>query len=107
MKEIIERLYKDTKESYCLKLKNINFKNKKKFIITLNPESIVMSKDNKEIKDMLLDKNSELVVDSIEIVKVSKLFNINLKQRIPGIEIAQFLLEEANNKIKELENQNE
>lgn len=98
MKEYLNKIYSDNKESYYKEIqKNLKDKNKK-FIITVNPETLMLSEKDQEIKQILNDNNISLVPDGIAVVKAAHKLKINIKERITGIEIAEFLLKEANNK---------
>lgn len=93
MKKIFERIYtKDTNSFYNLLKINLSI-NKKMFIVTANPETIMISEKDEELKKMLLDDNVTLVPDGIGIVKAAKMINFDIKERITGIDIANKLLE--------------
>lgn len=100
MKEYFKRIYNKTKEEYIKYLEEILQKEEKKFIITANPETIMMSEKDKVIQTMLLDENNSIIPDGIAIVKAGKILGYNIKERIAGIDIAEFLLKYAsqNNK---------
>lgn len=96
MKKIFERLYTKSFTSFCELLKNKIDNNEKTFIITANPETFMLSEQDSEMQKMLNDKNVTIVPDGIGVVKAAKMININVKERIAGIDIAKFLLEYAN-----------
>lgn len=98
MKKIFERLYTKSFTSFCELLKNKIDNNEKTFIITANPETFMLSEQDFEMQKMLNDKNVTIVPDGIGVVKAAKMININVKERIAGIDIAKFLLEYANEK---------
>ncbi len=98
MKKIFKRLYTNSFDNFCELLKDKINSNKKTFIVTANPETFMMSEKDSEIRDMLLDKNVTLVPDGIGVVKAAKMLNINVYERIAGVDIAKFLLEYANEK---------
>ncbi len=98
MKKIFERLYTKSFTSFCELLKNKIDNNEKTFIITANPETFMLSEQDSEMQKMLNDKNVTIVPDGIGVVKAAKMININVKERIAGIDIAKFLLEYANEK---------
>ncbi|MCM1053484.1 MAG: WecB/TagA/CpsF family glycosyltransferase [Ruminococcus sp.] len=96
MEKYFNLLYQDTFLSYT-KLLQKKLKNKEKsFIVTVNPETIISAEKETEINKMLLDKNTSLVPDGIIIVKAAHKLKIPIKERITGIDISSFLLEEAN-----------
>ena len=96
MKEYLKELYPGSKEEYFNLLQN-DLKNKqKRFIITVNPETLMQSEKDSELKKILNNKKYSYVPDSIAVVKAAQKNKIMLKERIPGIDIADFLLKEAN-----------
>ena len=98
MKKIFERLYTKSFTSFCELLKNKIDNKEKTFIITANPETFMLSEQDSEMQKMLNDKNVTIVPDGIGVVKAAKMININVKERIAGVDIAKFLLEYANEK---------
>ena len=77
MKDILEKIYNEEENIFYSILEDLLTTNKKKFIITVNPEIIIKSYKNIEIKEMLLNDNNILVPDGISIIKKAKQYNIN------------------------------
>lgn len=102
MKEYIKIIYPKSKTDYFKEIKKDLKNNNKKFIITANPETLTMATKDEEISKMLLDENNSIIPDGIAIVKACKLLNIKVTERIAGIEIAEYLLEESNKQKKSL-----
>lgn len=102
MKEYFKLIYKDSKEKYFKTLDKWMSSDEKKFIITANPETISMARNDKKINDMLLNKNNSVIPDGIAIVKVSKMFNMPCKERIAGVDVAEHLLEYASKNKKKV-----
>lgn len=100
MKKYIEKVYKKSKKEYLVNIDKWLDNDVKKFIITANPETITMAKNDKEVSDMLLDKNNSIVPDGIAVVKAGRILGINIEERIAGVDIAEYLLNYAsvNNK---------
>ena len=96
MKKIFDRLYKKSAESFYKIMKSNLKNNKKMFIVTANPETIMLSDNDEEMNKLLLDKESTLVPDGIGIVKAAKMLNYKIEERITGIDIAEKLLEYGN-----------
>ena len=102
MKEYIKNLYNKDKESYYKEI-SIDLKNnRKRFIVTVNPETLMISKKDSELKIILDDNNISLVPDGIAVVKASKWLDMPVKERITGVDIAEYLLKEANAQKKSL-----
>lgn len=96
MKDILEKIYNEEENIFYSILEDLLTTNKKKFIITVNPEIIIKSYKNIEIKEMLLNDNNILVPDGISIIKKAKQYNINIKERITGVDISSKALEICN-----------
>ena len=102
MKTYLSKIYHETKEKYFKEIKKDLKNNNKKFIITVNPESLINATKDKELDKMLLDENVSLVPDGIAVVKACKILNIDVAERIAGIDIAEYLIEECNKQKKSL-----
>lgn len=102
MKDILEKIYNEEENMFYSILDDLLTTNKKKFIITVNPEIIMKSYKNIEIKEMLLNDNNILVPDGISIIKKAKQYNINIKERITGVDISSKALEICNKNKKSI-----
>jgi len=96
MFEYFKRLYSKSSESFYKLVKKNLKDDKKQFIVTANPETFMKAEQDEVMNKMLLDKNTTIVPDGIGIVKASKIIGFNVKERIPGIDIATKLLEYGN-----------
>lgn len=102
MKDILEKIYNEEENIFYSILEDLLTTNKKKFIITVNPEIIMKSYKNIEIKEMLLNDNNILVPDGISIIKKAKQYNINITERITGVDISSKALEICNKNKKSI-----
>lgn len=102
MKDILEKIYNEEENIFYSILEDLLTTNKKKFIITVNPEIIIKSYKNIDIKEMLLNDNNILVPDGISIIKKAKQYNINIKERITGVDISSKALEICNKNKKSI-----
>lgn len=102
MRKYLKRIYNKSQKDYYSYLSNEMRDNNKRFIITANPETITMAEKDEEISKMLLDDNNSIVPDGIAIVKACKILKIKVTERIAGVDIAQYLLEECNRQKKTL-----
>lgn len=102
MKDILEKIYNDNENNFYKYLEKLLLENEKKFIITVNPEIVMKSYDNADIKNMLLNDNNILVPDGISIIKKAKKYNINIKERITGVDISSKALEICNKNKKSI-----
>lgn len=96
MKKLFDKLYNKSKEELFKKMEKKLKEQKKLFIVTANPETFMKGENDNEIKELLLDKNTMLVPDGIGIVKAARMIGYDVKERIPGIDIANKLLELGN-----------
>lgn len=97
MKTILKKLYNKDKKSYYKLIANDLANKNRRFIITVNPETLMLSEKDCELEKMLNYEESSLTPDGIAVVKAAKKIGYNIKERITGIEISEFLLKEANN----------
>ncbi|MBM7543079.1 WecB/TagA/CpsF family glycosyltransferase [Amphibacillus cookii] len=67
---------------------------KKQFIVTANPEIVMLTKANKRYKDAVLSADY-IVADGIGVVLASKRLKQSLSERIPGYELMLSLVEYA------------
>lgn len=96
LKKYLEKIYQKSRDSYYELLKNDLKQNKKRFVITVNPEILVMAQKDNSLDGMLLDEETSLVPDGIAVVKACRKLKLPVTERITGVEIADFLLREAN-----------
>ncbi|QUR93832.1 WecB/TagA/CpsF family glycosyltransferase [Macrococcoides canis] len=72
-----------------------NYTDKNLFIVTANPEIVYYARKNSEYMSKL--KTADIIVpDGIGIVKASRKLGTELKERVPGIELMENILIEAN-----------
>lgn len=102
MKELFDKLYNKSEESFYEILEKNLSQNKKTFIVTANPETFMMSEKDEEMRKLLLDNDTFLVPDGIGIVKVARMINYDVKERITGIDIANELLKLGNKQKKSI-----
>lgn len=96
MKKLFEKMYKKEEKEFNKILHNNLVKNKKMFIVTANPETMMKSETDIELNKLLNDKDTILVPDGIGVVKASKTLGYDIKERITGIDIANTLLDYGN-----------
>lgn len=102
MKEYFTRLYEKGVKEYGIQLSKYLDNRVRKFIVTANPETFMMAKGDKEMRDILLDGENDIIPDGIAVVKAAKLYGKRVEERITGIDTAKRLLELANNKKRTL-----
>lgn len=102
MKQYLKRIYSKSQNEYYKELKRKLTKEEKQFIITVNPESLMNASKDKELDTMLLDKEVSLVPDGIAVVKACQMLKLPVEQRITGVDIAEYLLEEGHKQKKSI-----
>lgn len=86
MKKLIEKCYEDSQHSMA-KIKKALDNKEKLFIVTLNPEGVMASLENKELYDMYMRQDSLLVCESVAMqYAIKKVLKKNIKY-YPGIEL--------------------
>lgn len=75
---------------------------KKTFVVTANPETLMIGQENEEFDKVLKDKSVQIVPDGIGVVKAAEILGYDMKGRVTGVEISKYLLEEANKRGKSL-----
>lgn len=91
-----DNCYKKSKVEYEKEVYNDLKNNKKRFIVTANPELFMMGLKDKTVTDILRNNNYSIVCDGIGLVKGANMLNINVKERIPGVDLAADLFEYGN-----------
>jgi N-acetylglucosaminyldiphosphoundecaprenol N-acetyl-beta-D-mannosaminyltransferase len=74
--------------------KNIEKKDKKTFIATINSEILVAAYKNQEFKKVLNSSDLALI-DSVGVVYGAKILGFSLKERVPGVDLVETICKEA------------
>ncbi len=102
MIEYFKKIYNGSSE-YLYNILEENIKcNKKMFIVTANPETLMNAERNAKLRQALMDENTTIIADGIGIVKGSKILKCNIEENIPGIEICEKLLKICNENKKSI-----
>ena len=96
MKEYFEKIENEQAEKFYKKIRSSIIKENKMFIITANPETIMIAEKDQEFKNIILNEKTTVVADGIGIIKGAKMLNIPLEHRVLGIELAVKTLEYCN-----------
>jgi N-acetylglucosaminyldiphosphoundecaprenol N-acetyl-beta-D-mannosaminyltransferase len=92
-----KKIYKETQNKFYKIIQTNLDKNKKMFIVTANPETFMIAEKDNDFSKLLLDDITTIVPDGIGIVKASRMLGYSCQERIPGIEIVNYLFKEGNN----------
>ena len=93
MIRFFNKLYKGSRESFLSIVRENLSNDNRMFIVTANPEAFMFGDKDCEVQSLLLDDATTVVADGIGIVKGGKKIGIDIAERIPGVEIAEKLLE--------------
>lgn len=92
MKKYFKKLYKGAKEPFLAALKKALAEEKMAFIVTANPEAFMYGEQDEEMDALLTDPVSTVVADGIGIVRAAAMLDIQVTERIPGVDIAEQLM---------------
>ena len=90
-----------TRENAIEKCKQLIEKHCGAYMVTPNPEIVMAAWDNEDLKEAL-SKADLVIPDGIGVVKAAKIIGTPLKERLPGIEIGEAILEYAANSGKKV-----
>lgn len=96
MVEFFNKLYKGNRADFNANLKANLSAEKKMFIVTANPEAFMYGEKDEAVRNLLLDEDTTVVADGIGIVKAADILNIKIDERLPGVDIAEDLMEYGN-----------
>lgn len=102
MRRFFEKVYKGDTVSLYGMLESALLNEEKRFIVTANSEILVRGEKDENIARLLTNDETTVVADGISVVRGLEILNMPACERIPGIEIAQKLLEMCNTYKKSL-----
>lgn len=91
MKSYFEKIYKKNFKSFIRELTEWVEQEKKSFVITANPETLMIGLDNVVFDKILKAEETIIVPDGIGVVKAANILGYSLTERITGVEIVQEL----------------
>ncbi|WMJ22634.1 WecB/TagA/CpsF family glycosyltransferase [Paludicola sp. MB14-C6] len=102
MKKYLEKVFgKTQKEFFELVESNIK-RDKKMFIITANPETLMIGVNSPDFNQVLLEDDVTITPDGIGVVKALSMLNMDVEERITGVDIARHLLDVGNQNQKSI-----
>lgn len=102
MKEYFEKIYKDGFTSFMKEIEDKVSQNEKTFVITANPETLMIGEEMPEFDAILKSEDTLIAPDGIGVVKAAGILGYPVKERVTGVEIVQRLLEILNAQGKSL-----
>lgn len=102
MRDYFAKIYKEGYDSFIEILERKIKKDEKAFVITANPETLMIGKENSEFDCVLKSEKTTIVPDGIGVVKAANILNYDVKERVTGVEIVQGLFRILNQEQKKL-----
>lgn len=102
MRDYFAKIYKDGYDSFVEMLEHKIKKEEKAFIITANPETLMIGKENSAFDCVLKSGKTIIVPDGIGVVKAANMLDYDVKERVTGVEIVQGLFRILNQEQKKL-----
>lgn len=93
MREYFEKLYKGTQADYLRQLRENLEQEVRTFVVTANPATFMEAERKEAVRALLLDEQTSAVADGIGIVKGAVMLDIEIPERIAGVDLAQKLME--------------
>ena len=93
MIEYFDKIYKNGLHQFQDDIYNRLVCGKKTFIITANPETLMIGKSNREFNTILCDKETIITPDGIGVVKGANQLGYQIKERVTGVDIAKYLFQ--------------
>ena len=96
MKLFFDKLYRSGKNEFFSGIEENLKSEKRTFVVTANPEIFMQADENRELSELLLDPETTVIADGIGIVKGARILGFSVRERIPVVELAEFLLDSCN-----------
>lgn len=102
MEKYFEKIYKGNLEQF-LQLLEERMKNEERtFIVTANPETLMIGEKNSEFKRILMSDHTIITADGIGVVKGMQKLGYEIKERVTGVDIVKKMLVSANKERRSL-----
>ena len=102
MRKYFEKIYQNGFEQFASVLETKMDNEEKTFVITANPETLMIGADTPLFDEILKSDKTIIVPDGIGVVKAAHMLDIPVKERVTGVEIVQKLFELLNEKSRSL-----
>lgn len=102
MQKYFQKIYQNGFQEFTNVLEEKLDREEKVFVITANPETLMIGVDNSQFDEVLKSDKTMIVPDGIGVVKAAHMLGIPIKERVTGVEIVQSLFEMLNKKHKSL-----
>ncbi len=96
MKAYFDKIYRGDFKAFIQELEQNIKQEKKSFVITANPETLMIGTENPAFDAILKSDETIIVPDGIGVVKAANMLDIPLTERVTGVEIVQELFKILN-----------
>ena len=96
LRRFFDKIYPDGEKKFFEDIEKDLKNEKKRFIVTANPETLMIANSNKELADCLLQEYVTIVPDGIGIIKGAKILGYPQKETITGVGLVEHLFKECN-----------
>ena len=94
-KKYFDKIYKKGRSEFYFELEENLKNNRKQFIVTANPETLMQSEKDETLKKAVLDENTIIIPDGVGIIKGARSLDYDIKETILGVDVANKLFEFA------------
>ena len=102
-RKYFEKIYKKSREDFYKELEDDLVNEKRMFIITANPETIMRAEfEEKDLKDAFFSEKSCVVADGIGVLKGAKVLDIDIPETILGVSTCEELFKMCDKNRKSL-----
>lgn len=102
MRKYFDKIYKGNMDEFSVLLNEKLKNDEKTFIVTANPETLMIAEKRSEFKNILLDKHTTITADGIGVVKGAQMLGYSICDRVTGVDIVKKLFESADVEKKSL-----
>lgn len=96
MQTYFEKIYAKGQKQFEMLLDDRLEKEEKTFIITANPETLMIGKSNREFDRILCSDKTIVTPDGIGVVKGAGMLNYPIQERVTGVDIVKYLFKILN-----------
>lgn len=102
MREYFEKLYKGNLDEFSEILRDKLQKAEKAFVVTANPETLMIGQKNEEFRKILLNEHTIITADGIGVIKGAQMLGYDISERVTGVDIVKQLFLTANQEHKSI-----
>lgn len=102
MQTYFNKIYQHGFDAFADALQERMTNNTKTFVVTANPETLMIGTETPKFDTVLKDERVIIVPDGIGVVKAANILKLPVKERVTGVEIVQKLLELLNEQKKSI-----